>query len=237
MIEIEDLIVEFRGFKLEIKNLKIDTGSYQIIMGPSGVGKTVLLYALTGFIRPASGRIYLNGIDVTGYPPEERGFTIVPEDYGLFPHMNAYDNISYGLKKRGYEDEYIKNKVYKLADILEIENILDRKPDTLSAGEKQRVAIARALAIDPNIILLDEPLKGLDPRIRVRAINLLKKMWREIGFTALHVTHDIIEAVYLATSIVYIEDGVLRGVYKPSEFIKSKFGAQYMEYLKLFNIE
>jgi len=231
MIIIENLEVVFKGFKLEINNLKIDTGSYQIIMGPSGVGKTVFLYTLTGFIKPESGKIYLNNIDITNYPPEKRGFTIVPEDYGLFPHKNVYDNISYGLKIKGYDNEYIKNKVNELARILEINGILNRMPKTLSAGEKQRVAIARALAIDPYVILLDEPLKSLDPRLHLKSINFLKNLHKKLGFTALHVTHNIIEAIELGDSIAYIENGRLVGKFSIEEFVESEYGKAYLDSL------
>ncbi len=232
MIKIRDLEVKLGNFKLVIPRLDISDGEYLIVMGPSGVGKTIFLNTLAGFIKPYRGRIYLNNLDITDQPPEYRRFAIIPEDYGLFPHMTVYGNISYGLKVRGLNDSIIKARVIEIAKILEIDKLLDRYPDSLSAGQKQRVALARALIINPNVILLDEPLKSLDPRIHAKAISFLKEIHSRIKFTAIHVTHNIIEAVELGDEIAFIKDGCLIGVFKPVEFLNSMYGRQYLDSMK-----
>jgi len=229
MIEIRDIEVVIKGFKLEIDYIDIRDGEYMIVMGPSGVGKTIFLHTIAGFIRPDEGRIYIDGVDVTRLPPEERNISIVPEDYGLFPHMNVYENISYGLKIRGYSSREIINKVTKISQYLEINDLLHKMPSHLSAGEKQRVAIARALIIDPKILLLDEPLKSLDPRLHIKAISYLKNLREKLRFTALHVTHNIIEAFYLGDRISYLSDGRLVGTYTLKEFIDSEYGEEYIK--------
>ena len=229
MIEIRDIKVVIKGFKLEIDYMDIRDGEYMIVMGPSGVGKTIFLHTIAGFIRPDEGRIYIDGVDVTRLPPEERNISIVPEDYGLFPHMNVYENISYGLKVRGYPSQEIMNKVAKISQYLEINDLLHKMPSHLSAGEKQRVAIARALIIDPKILLLDEPLKSLDPRLHIKAVSYLKNLREKLRFTALHVTHNIIEAFYLGDRISYLSDGRLVGTYTLKEFIESEYGEEYIK--------
>ena len=229
MIRLRNLKVELDDFKLSIEDLEIMDSEYFIIMGPSGVGKTVLLHALAGFLKLRDGQIIIDKKNITFYPPEKRGIAIIPQDFGLFPHMNAFDNIAYGLKIRGVDKDRIKENVLKIAEILEIKDMLYRKPDTLSGGEKQRVAFARALIINPKVILLDEPFTNLDPKLKVKAKNFAKKLREKIKFTAIHVTHDISEAIELGDRIAYIENGVLKGIYKPLEFVRSEWAKPYLE--------
>jgi molybdate/tungstate transport system ATP-binding protein len=231
MIIIENLYVKLGSFQLSIPSLKINDGEYLVVMGPSGVGKTVFLYTLTGFIKPIHGKIIVNDKDITDLPPEKRGFILIPQDYGLFPHMNVYENISFGLKIRGYDKETIRRKVISISKILGIENILYRMPNNLSGGEKQRVALARALVIEPKIILLDEPLANIDPSNRSIIRKFIKELRKKIRFTAIHVTHNISEAVDLGDRIAYIEGGVLRGVFSIKEFLKTKYAKHYLEEL------
>ncbi len=229
MIRVEDLLVELKDFRLWIDELVVNDREYLVIMGPSGVGKTVLLYTLLGVIKPRRGRIIIDGVDVTYEPPEKRGVTIIPQDYGLFPHMSVYDNIAYGLRARGQSEEVIKKKVTGIARILGLEKILYRKPRTLSGGEQQRVALARALIVEPRILLLDEPFSNLDPRIKTKAMEFLKELHEKLGFTAIHVTHHLAEAVYLADKIAYIEEGKLKIVATPEKFLKTEWATPYLK--------
>ncbi len=232
MIKIRDLVVILGDFKLEIPSLDIRDQEYLVVMGPSGVGKTVFLYTLAGFIKPIKGRILVNDVDITDTEPEERCFPIIPEEYCLFPHMTVYENIAFGLKFRGVNYDKANDKVREIANILEINNLLNRYPESLSAGEKQRVAIARALVVNPNVILLDEPLRNLDPRLHSKAREFLKNLHKKLRFTAIHVTHDIVEAITLGDRIAYMEKGKLLGVYEPHKFIESQYGKLYIEALK-----
>ena len=229
MIVIRDLKVRLGNFELNIPKLEIRNGEYFVVMGPSGAGKTTLLYTLLGVYRPESGRIMINGVDVTYMPIEKRGMAIIPQNYALFPNMNVYENIAFGLKVRGYRGKHVYKRVMWVAEILGIKHLLNRVPTGLSGGEQQRVALARALAINPKIILLDEPLSNLDPELRVRARQLLKEVRLGIGLTAIHATHNIVDAVVLADRIAYLKDGALMTVMDVKEFLKTDFAQPYIE--------
>jgi len=229
MIEIKGLLVELSGFTLSINKLNIHEREYLVILGPSGVGKTILLLALAGIVKPVKGSIRINGADVTRYPPEKRGVALVPQNYALFPHMSVYDNIAYGLRVRRVPEQEIKERVNEVAKRLGIIHLLHRKPVTLSGGEQQRVALARALVVEPELLLLDEPLSALDPGLRASAIKLLRRLHSELGFTAIHVTHNLAEALSLATRIAYMEKGRLVGVYEPRRFLKTRHATPYLE--------
>ncbi len=233
MILIKDLIVNLKDFTLTIPELSIDDGEYLVIMGPSGVGKTVLIHTLVGFIKPTKGSILVDGKDVTNEPPERRGLVLIPQDYGLFPHMNVFDNIAYGLKVRRLSNDVIKEKVLRIAEVLEISNVLSKYPHELSGGEQQRVALARALVVEPKVLLMDEPLSNLDPRLRIKSIEFIKRLRRRLGFTAIHITHNLLEALELGDRIAYIEGGKLKCVLSPMEFIRSRWGSEYLREFKL----
>ncbi len=207
MIEIEGLSVDLGEFKLDDVNLSVGEGEYMVIMGPSGAGKTILLQAILGIARPESGRILVDGMDVTGLPPEKRGLSYVPQNYALFPHMTVYENIAFGLRVRRYEDSYISSRVKEISEVMGIGNLLHRKPSTLSGGEQQRVALARALVVEPKALLLDEPLSALDKITRLELQRFLKRVHSDMKFTAIHVTHDFLEASYLADRMAIMFSG------------------------------
>ncbi|WP_297508919.1 tungstate ABC transporter ATP-binding protein WtpC [Thermococcus sp.] len=209
MLEVRGVSKDYGDFHLRNVSFTVSRGEYFIILGPSGAGKTVLLEVIAGLITPDSGRILLNRVDVTEWPPEKRGLAYVPQSYALFPNMSVYDNIAFGLKLRKLPKAEIERRVRGIVEVLGIENLLKRKPGTLSGGEQQRVALARALVIEPPLILLDEPFANLDVQTRGRLINEMKRWRKELGFTALHVTHSFEEAVSLGDRVGVMLDGRL----------------------------
>ncbi len=207
MIELRDLCVDLGEFKLDEINLSVKKGEYIVIMGPSGAGKTLLLQTILGIVKPRKGRVIIDGRNATELPPEKRNLSYVPQNYALFPHMTVYDNIAFGLRIRGYKDLEIFSNVREVSEIMGIKYLLQRKPSKLSGGEQQRVALARALVVEPRALLLDEPLSALDKVIKSELQRFLKKIHSKIGFTAIHVTHDFLEASYLADRMAIMYDG------------------------------
>ncbi|ASJ07588.1 tungstate ABC transporter ATP-binding protein WtpC [Thermococcus pacificus] len=209
MLEVNSVSKDYKEFKLRDITFDVREGEHFIILGPSGAGKTVLLEVIAGIIEPDSGRVYLNGEDVTDLPPEKRGLAYIPQNYALFPHMSVFDNIAFGLRLRKLPKAEVERKVREIAEVLDIGHLLGRKPKTLSGGESQRVAIARALVVEPPLILMDEPFANLDVQTRSRLINEMKRWRKELGFTALHVTHSFEEAVSLGDRVGVMLNGRL----------------------------
>ncbi len=236
MLEIKNLTYILDDFKLDKISFTVKDHEYFIIMGPSGAGKTILLEIILGIRKQHNGRIILDGKDISMLPPEKRGFSYVPQDHGLFPHMTVYDNIAFGLKIRGFSDDVIKKRVEWIADKTEISRLLFRKPYTLSGGEKQRVALARALVINPKVILLDEPLSSLDIRTRSEMKKFVRKLHHEIRFTAIHVTHNVFDAAELADRIVLIVNGRVLKKGSFIDIIRDPCVAKYFEIFSEINI-
>ena len=236
MIEIRELSVDLGEFKLRDIDLSIGDGEYLVVMGPSGAGKTVLLQTILGIVRPIRGRIMVDNVDVTDLPPERRGLSYVPQNYALFPHMTVLENIAFGLRLRGYNEGEIIRKVKTFAEILGIENLLHRNPTTLSGGEQQRVALARALVVDPRAILLDEPLSALDKSKRIELQSFLRRLHSELGFTAIHVTHDYLEASLLADRIAVMFDGRIFRVASFQELIEDPGDEKIVEFMGMDNV-
>ncbi|MBA2850077.1 molybdate/tungstate transport system ATP-binding protein [Methanococcus maripaludis] len=216
MLKLENLCKSWKEFQLKSVNLEIEN-NYCILLGPSGAGKSVIIQCITGILKPDSGKIYFNGEDITEMPPEKRNFGYVPQNYALFPNMNVYNNIAYGMKLRKYSKAEIEKKVMEISEFLHISHILDRKPTTLSGGEQQRVAIARALVLDPKILLLDEPTSALDTNIKESVISELKKIGELVP--VIHITHDFVEAKTLGNQIAILINGELndfgnQGIFK-----------------------
>ncbi|WP_456423654.1 ATP-binding cassette domain-containing protein, partial [Thermococcus sp.] len=201
MLRVEYISKDWGDFHLRGITFEVKDGEYFIILGPSGAGKTVLLEIIAGIIEPDRGSVHLNGRDVTDLPPEKRGLAYIPQNYALFPNMSVFDNIAFGLKVRKLPKAEIERKVREIAEVLGISHLLHRKPGTLSGGESQRVAIARALVIEPPLILLDEPFANLDVQTRAKLMREMKRWRKELGFTALHVTHSFEEAISLGDRV------------------------------------
>ncbi|MEB3774492.1 MAG: ABC transporter ATP-binding protein [Desulfurococcales archaeon] len=188
-------------------NLVFGDGKFTALLGPSGSGKSTILYLVAGIYKPTEGRIYFGDKDVTDLMPNERNVGLVFQNYALYPHMTVYDNIAFPLKLRKTPPEVIRDKVFEVSKFLHISELLDRYPGQLSGGQQQRVALARALVKEPEVLLLDEPLSNLDALLRIRIRSELKRIQKELGVTAIYVTHDQSEALAMADTVVVINKG------------------------------
>ncbi len=236
MLRVENVSKDWKDFHLREISLDVRKEEYFIILGPSGAGKTVLLEIIAGIIEPDSGRIYLSGADVTDWPPEKRGLAYIPQNYALFPNMSVFNNIAFGLKVRRLPKAEIEKRVKEIAEVLGISHLLHRKPRTLSGGEQQRVAIARALVVEPPLILLDEPFANLDVQTRGRLISEMKHWRKELGFTALHVTHSFEEAVGLGDRVGVMLDGRLVQVGSVREVFSKPANEEVARFLGFENV-
>ncbi|AKB26995.1 Tungstate ABC transporter, ATP-binding protein WtpC [Methanosarcina siciliae T4/M] len=206
-LEVRDICLDMGSFELKGIDLKAEKGDYVALIGPSGSGKSLLLETIIGFYGPRQGNVFLEGRDITFFPPDKRQISIVYQDNMLFPHMDIFENIAYALKKKLKDKKQIELEVTQIAGVLGIRELLHRKPDTLSGGEKQRASLARSLVIRPKLLLLDEPFSALDARTREKLREMLKKAIAEYSTTILHVTHDFEDVWALANRVVVIRKG------------------------------
>ncbi len=195
------------AFRLDAVSFTVPAGSYGVLMGRTGCGKTTLLEILCGLRRPAGGRVFIGERDVTDLPPGERGIGYVPQDGAMFPTMTVREQLGFALAIRKRPAAEIAARVKELSEALGISALLDRRPQHLSGGERQRVALGRALAAKPSVLLLDEPLSALDEELRDDLATLLKRLQRELALTALHITHSRHEAEQLADVRLRMEAG------------------------------
>jgi ABC-type sugar transport system ATPase subunit len=240
MIKVRNLWVDLGDFVLQNANLDISNGEYFVILGPTGAGKTVLLESIAGLYPLREGRIWLNGNEVTRLEPEKRGISIVYQDQMLFPHLSVRDNVTFGLKIRKIRPSEREQTLSWLAGLLEIHHLLNRKPDTLSGGEKQKVALARALSVKPKLLLLDEPLSALDPSNRETLQRELRRIHEQYRVTTVHVTHDFEEAIALADRVAVIGDGCIQQIGTPEQIFRqpgSEFVARFAMVRNIFRGE
>ena len=212
-------------------DLEIADGEFVVFVGPSGCGKSTLLRMISGLEETSRGRIFLDGGDVTEKVPSERGLSMVFQSYALYPHMSVRDNMGFALKTAGASKAKRKSKVDAAAEILKLEDFLDRRPKALSGGQRQRVAIGRAIVREPKGFLFDEPLSNLDAALRVEMRIEIAKLHEELGTTMIYVTHDQVEAMTLADRIVVLDDGRIMQVGTPRELYESPdnlFVAQFI---------
>ncbi|OAT79529.1 ABC transporter ATP-binding protein [Desulfotomaculum copahuensis] len=230
MLKLAGVNKKLAGFHLQDINLEVKPKEFFVILGPTGSGKTVLLECLAGMYRLDSGRIFFAGKEITHCPPESRQIGFVYQDYALFPHLNVRQNILFGLKCRKMPADQRKEKLIRICGLLGINPLLDRFPGTLSGGEQQRVALARALVMEPQMLLLDEPMSALDPRTRENFQRVLRRMQKDTGILTIHVTHDFEEAAFLADRIAVMHRGRLEQTGTPEEIFKrpaSLFAARF----------
>jgi spermidine/putrescine transport system ATP-binding protein len=216
---------------LDRVSLEIDSGEFVVLLGPSGCGKTTLLNLIGGFTEPTEGRILIGARDMAGVAPKDRPTTTVFQDYALFPHMSLRDNVAFGLRMRGVERGRRSTKADAMLDLVGLEGRGDRRPHELSGGQRQRVALARALAVEPEVLLLDEPLGALDLKLRRQMQDELKAIQRRVGTTFVHVTHDQEEAMAIGDRIVVMNAGRIEDQGPPREVYlhpKTLFTASFM---------
>lgn len=202
-------------------NLNIESGEMVAFLGPSGCGKTTMLRMITGLIDPTSGDVLFDGKSVLNTSTEKRGAVMVFQKHLLFPTMNVAQNVGFGLKMEGVPKAEIDMRVAEMLELVELPGIEDRKAHELSGGQQQRIALARALIVHPKVLLLDEPLANLDANLRITMRHLIRTIQRELGITAIFVTHDQEEAVMLADRVALMLDGVLQQVGDPADFYRS----------------
>ena len=236
MIEIQNLSVHFAGFALQDVCLSLGKGEFFSLLGPTGAGKTLILESIAGLVQPSKGRIWIGGRDVTYLAPEKRGVGIVYQDQALFPHLSVRENISFGLRYHQKSDGRRNVSLEALIDHLGLTHLLNRSVHDLSGGEKQRVALARALAIDPAVLLLDEPLSSLDPNFREEIRQLLKDLHRETAISVLMVTHDFSEAHFLAQRVAIINAGRIEQVGKVANVFQRPATPFVAEFVGMKNI-
>ena len=210
MISVNNLSLEVGEFALENVSFEVPSRSYCALMGKTGCGKTTILEAVCGLRPVDSGSISLMSREVTDLPPAERGIGFVPQDGALFSSMTVEQNLGFSLEVRGRSKGVVSERVKQLAELLGIANLLERRIQGLSGGEKQRVALGRALAFEPGILCLDEPLSALDDETKVGLVDLLGKVREETGVTTLHITHSLQEARSLCDMLLVMEDGQVR---------------------------
>ncbi|WP_161140957.1 ATP-binding cassette domain-containing protein, partial [Propylenella binzhouense] len=196
-------------------DLEVPAGAFAALLGPSGCGKTTMLMIIAGFEAPDGGRVLLGGEDITDRPAERRGMGIVFQNYALFPHMSAAENIAYPLRARRMARREIAGRVRRVAEMLEIGDLLARAPRQLSGGQRQRVAIARAIVFEPQLLLMDEPLSALDRNLRERMKDEIRRLHARIGVTTVMVTHDQDEAMEMADTVAVMEHGRVAEVGSP----------------------
>ena len=196
-------------------SLTIEDGELIVIVGPSGCGKTTVLRIIAGLLKQDSGKIMLDSNDISDMAAYKRNVSMMFQSYALFDHMNCFDNIAYGLHYLGYSKQDINNRVNDIAKMLNIDNLLKRKPSMLSGGQKQRIALARCLVRDAKVLLMDEPLSALDTDLKNQMRFELKQMQRKLNKTMIYVTHDWMEAMTLADRIVVMKDGMIMQIDEP----------------------
>ena len=232
IVRIADVDKSFDGERVVKKlNLDVERGEFLTMLGPSGCGKTTTLRMIAGFEVPTSGQIFLEGEDVDDKKPNERNVNTVFQNYALFPHMNVFDNIAFGLVEKKVKKDEIRRRVEEMIRLVQLDGMEKRMPSQMSGGQKQRVAIARALVNRPKVLLLDEPLGALDLKLRKQMQGELKALQRRLGITFIYVTHDQEEALTMSDRIAVMNRGRLEQVGTPEEVYnhpETKFVADFI---------
>jgi spermidine/putrescine transport system ATP-binding protein len=235
-IELRGVVKEFRSRGEVVTAVRefdvaIEEGEFFSLLGPSGCGKTTTMRMIAGFEEPTRGTVYLHGVDVTGIPPHKRDVNMVFQSYALFPHMNVFDNVAFGLRRKGVPKKEVAERATDILAIVGLDGYAKRRPRQLSGGQQQRVALARALVNQPRALLLDEPLGALDLKLRQAMQIELKRIQREVGITFVYVTHDQGEALTMSDRIAVMNEGVIEQLGPPRDIYehpKTRFVAGFI---------
>jgi multiple sugar transport system ATP-binding protein len=240
-VSIKDVRVKFANVSVfDGLNLEIEDGEFLVLLGPSGCGKSTLLNAVAGLLDVADGSVSIGGRDVTWAAPKDRNIAMVFQNYALYPRMTVRENMGFGLKIAKFAKDEITKRVENAAGILQIDHLLDRKPDQLSGGQRQRVAIGRAIVRDAGLFLFDEPLSNLDAQLRSELRLEIKRLHKRLSSTIMYVTHDQVEAMTLADRVVVLKDQIVQQIGTPAEiysrpanfFVASFVGSPRMNFLE-----
>lgn len=235
-------INKYFGQSHVIKDVNIDfeKGHFVTFLGPSGCGKTTLLRMVAGFYEPDEGEILLNGKRIERIPPYGRNTAMVFQEYALFPHMNVFDNVSYGLRVKNRPKEEIEKRVAEALDLMQLKGMENRFPNQMSGGQQQRVAVARALVMNPEVLLLDEPLSNLDAKLRESVRVELREIQKKMGLSTIYVTHDQSEALSMSDMVVVLKGGVVHQTGSPQEIYfepKTPFVADFIGTTNLLSVK
>ncbi len=236
-IDLKNISKEYNGVQvLNDINLYIRKNEFLTLLGPSGCGKTTTLRIIGGFEQPTEGRVIFEGKDITNLPPYERQINTVFQKYALFPHMDVFDNIAFGLKIKKMPKDEIKVRVKEMLRLVNLEGFENRTIDSLSGGQQQRVAIARALVNEPKVLLLDEPLGALDLKLRKEMQTELKRMQQRVGITFIYVTHDQEEALTMSDTVVVMDKGIIQQIGTPIDIYNEPNNAFVAKFIGESNI-
>ena len=231
-LKIENLTKKYgETTALDEFSIDVKSGELMVLLGPSGCGKTTAIRCIAGLTSPTAGQIYLENKKINELSPKDRDVAMVFQNYALYPHMSIYDNIAFPLKMRKKSKVYVQEKVKQMAELLGINDLLDRKPKELSGGQMQRVALGRALVREPKLFLMDEPLSNLDAKLRTHMRTEIKKLQKKIGITTLYITHDQVEAMSMADKIAIMKNGNIQQIGTPMEVYhqpKNTFVGQFI---------
>jgi spermidine/putrescine transport system ATP-binding protein len=235
-VELVSLTKRFTEVAVDSIDLQVASGEFFSLLGPSGCGKTTTLRLIGGFEQPTSGRILLDGVDVSVMPAHKRNVNTVFQSYALFPFLTVFDNVSFGLRNKGLTKDELRNRVYSALDLVKLRAFEKRRPGQLSGGQQQRVALARALVLQPSVLLLDEPLGALDAKLRRSLKVELKALQEQVGITFLYVTHDQEEALTMSDRLAVMRDGKIVQIGPPTEVYEQPADTYVADFLGVSNL-
>lgn len=238
LISLRDVTVSFDGEQPVLKdfNLNIRDGEFVTLLGPSGCGKTTILRSIGGFIIPDNGDIYFSGKKITNLPPHKRNVNTIFQRYALFPHLNVYENVAFGMRIKKKKESEIDETVKRMLSLVDLRSYAKRSVSKLSGGQQQRVAVARALANDPKMLLLDEPLSALDMKLRKDMQAELKQLQQQTGITFVFVTHDQQEALSMSDTVVVMDKGIIQQIGTPEDIYNEPKNAFVADFIGESNI-